>query len=298
MLYPIFDANAGAFCSVRSTRADVTGFETARVVAVTDPVCRVLAEPQAQALFYEVIQLRAGVPVFWQDHMDRLQDTLSKAAEFTVDPEALRRDAGDLLRASGTDTGNLKLVLTADTQLIHFSETYYPTEQQFAEGVPTGILEWERVNPQVKQIFADYKAAVAAGFRRIGPHGRFYELLLQDGRGWLTEGSRSNLFFTRGRTVYSAPAALVLKGITRKYVLEAIRAAGAIIEERCLTLQEIRQGRADGAFLTASPIDVLPIASIEDFAFPVTAGSLVREIQAAYQQRIQADVTAARAAFE
>ncbi len=295
MSYPILDANIGLLCSLR---ADFPGFEQAGVVKATDEACVRLSEPQDDPLFYEVIQLRKGVPVFWEDHMRRLGDSLTSAANFEVDFEELRTAVVDLLDQSGVCFGNLKIVLTKNVQLIHFSETYYPTTDQFMSGVPTGILRWERVNPNVKQIFADYKSAVAEGFARSGPHGPFYELLLEDRDGLLTEGSRSNLFFTKDDVVFGAPEDRILKGITRKYVLEAIAAAGAELSDRCLTFEEIKAGDVDGAFLTASPIDVLPIRTIESFELPSESNQFLRKVQNAYQTQIHRDVEASRHLFE
>ncbi len=67
------------------------------------------------------------------------------------------------------------------------------------------IIDWERDNPNVKIIKADYKEAVADGFARNNKFGRPFELLLADQKGLLTEGSRSNLFFIRDNQVITAP---------------------------------------------------------------------------------------------
>jgi branched-chain amino acid aminotransferase len=87
---------------------------------------------------------------------------------------------------------------------------------------------------------------------------------LADQKGLLTEGSRSNLFFIRDNQVISAPDERILLGITRKYVMQAITEAGAEMLTGLISKNEINDDNIDAAFLSGSPIDLLPISSIED----------------------------------
>ena len=141
---------------------------------------------------------------------------------------------------------------------------------------------------------SDYKAAVAQAFSREGPYGRPFELLLADRQGYLTEGSRSNLFFIRGNNVLSAPDSRILKGITRQYVIEAMSRAGAVLTETMITRTELTDNPPQAAFLSGSPIDLLPISSIESTRIPSAGHPLFLRINEAYQQILHRYIHAQR----
>lgn len=143
-------------------------------------------------MFYEVIRVVEQTPLFWEDHLERLR--VSIAGQFAI-PGNLYQDSLALIKTNQIEQSNLRLVLTEQYTILHQIPSYYPSSEQMRQGVPTGILNWERENPNVKVINSDYKVAVAARFTAGGPYGPLFELLLADHNGELTEGSRSNLFF-------------------------------------------------------------------------------------------------------
>ncbi|MGI6077744.1 MAG: aminotransferase class IV [Fastidiosipilaceae bacterium] len=280
MAYPMLDGVVGEYCLV------VLDDQPARILPLTDSLVHTFLEPTDDALFYEVLQIRQGVPVFWDDHIARLQHTWRTATGEVPKTERLLDQAAEFLNYVDISQGNLKIVQSKEVTLIYLSDWYYPTKTMFDCGVSCGIMEWERENPNVKQIHSDYKQAVAEAFLRLGPEGKFFELLLQDRKGYFTEGSRSNLFFTAGNEVYSPPDELILLGITRKYVLGAIERAGFVLKEQLLTFDEVRAGQAEGAFITGSPIDVLPIRGIENFYFAEDIPASIKAIQSAYWEQV------------
>lgn len=270
MAYPIIDEIAGSWLSLRGC-----------LFQAGDPAVAGLFQPADELMYYEVIRIVRGVPLFWEDHLARLARSSGGKPEL---PLNLYADARSLIAANGIPDVNLRLVLTASSCVMHLTASYYPSAAMIKAGVPTGVLLWERENPNTKIINSDYKAAVAGRFAKPGPFGRFFELLLADSQGFLTEGSRSNLFFIRAGQVISAPDSRILLGITRKYVRQAIADAGLTLAEGMLTLAEIRQGACEAAFLTGSPIDLLPISSIEEFELASGSHPLVQRINKAYLQ--------------
>jgi branched-chain amino acid aminotransferase len=273
MAYPIIDTLTGAWIVVDG-----------QMVAAADPAAQFCFAPTGEKMFYEVIRIEEQTPLFWEDHLERLR--LSIAGQFAI-PENLYQDSLSLIKANQVEQSNLRLVLTEQHTILHQIPSYYPSPDQMQQGVPTGILNWERENPNVKVINSDYKVAVAERFAAGGPFGPLFELLLADRKGELTEGSRSNLFFIQGNVVYTAPDNRILKGITRTYVTAAIIAAGGQLVEKMLTYQDIAQGAADAAFLSGSPIDLLPISAIEDVQLPSAPNPLFVQINRAYQQIVR-----------
>lgn len=269
MAYPIIDDLTGSFISVQG-----------HLLPTDSEAAAAFMKPTESTMFYEFIRIVQGVPLFWEEHLARLSLSIAGIIEL---PGTLYADCRQLIAANGLMAANLRLVLFDDLVVIHLTPSNYPPAELFDRGVPTGILNWERLDPHVKIIRSDYKAAISSRFAEPGPFGRFYELLLADSQGFLTEGSRSNLFLIRDNQVLSAPESRILKGVTRKHVIEAINASGAELVEEMQTLPAIRAGSCEAAFLSSSPFDILPIRSIEEIELPSAENALLRRIDQAYR---------------
>lgn len=250
MPYPIIDELSG-----RTILVD------GRLIDVDEPETGSLFLPQDIVMYYEVIRVVQGIPLFLEDHLRRLERSVS--GDFDVSPD-LYQESYQLIEANGCKEANLRIVLTRQHRVMHLAPSYYPDAKAIKEGVLTGLLEWERPNPNTKMIHPDYKEAVALRFARPGPYGPLTELILVDRCGHLTEGSRSNLFFIEGHRVISAPDEKILLGITRRYVEKAINEVGLELTFELLTLDDVRARGIQTAFLSGSPIDLLPIRAIED----------------------------------
>jgi branched-chain amino acid aminotransferase len=278
MPYPMIDEWTGRWVMVQGC-----------LLTADDPAAVGCFEPVDTPMFYEVIRVTRQVPLFWEDHLARL--TASAGGQLAI-PESLAADGRRLIDANGLPESNLRIVLTPGLTVIHQAPSYYPSAETRRAGIATGILAWERPDPNTKVIRSDYKSAVAARFAASGPFGRYFELLLADRAGFLTEGSRSNLFFIRRHEVLTAPDDRILRGITRQYVRQALEMAGIALRVDMLDLGEIRRGACQAAFLTGSPIDIVPIRAIEDIELPSSGDPDLLRIQAAYGQIVDAYVNA------
>lgn len=269
MAYPMIDGLTGSMISLNGS-----------LIEAASDSARLCFEPTEQKMFYEVIRIEKGIPLFWEDHYDRLVRSIN--GTFPI-PATLYNDSLTLIRANHQDGVNLRLVLNAEHTVIHQIPSYYPTAEQMARGVLTVVMIWERQDPNIKQIHSGYKSAVAARFAAGSPFGQPFELLLCDHNGQLTEGSRSNLFFIRGQQVLSAPDNKILIGITRKYVTAAIAQAGAELVMEMVSMADLEAGQVEAAFLSGSPIDLLPISAIEAHSLPSSSHPLFLKINRAYQ---------------
>jgi branched-chain amino acid aminotransferase len=120
----------------------------------------------------------------------------------------------------------------------------------------------------------------------------FYEILLVGSDKNITEGSRSNVFFIKGETLYSAPDDKILEGITRKKVLQICRTNDIPVVETTIPATSLNQ--YDAAFLTGTSPKVLPISSIDRVAYKTNHPLLLRIIQE-YNQLVENDLTERRA---
>jgi len=276
MPYPIIDALTGSNIMVNG-----------QLTAVTTAEAEPFFKPTDERMFYEVIRVVEQVPLFLETHLDRLERSLAGTVPL---PKTLTAEAEQLIHANQLDGVNLRIVMTEKDRILHLTPSYYPDDRLFRQGAPTGILDWERPNPHIKIIDPAYKTAVAERFASPGPFGPYFELLLRDRQGTLTEGSRTNLFFICDGKILSAPDDRILLGITRRMVNQAIEKAGLELEIGLLTMDDIRKTEGLSAFLSGSPIDLLPIASIEDRSLNSAANDTFLLLNDAYQSIIREDI--------
>lgn len=258
---------------------------------------------------YEVIRVIDGVPLFLEDHYQRMIDSMRMLGirilpDLTESekPEAIPDDGEildhhespmtlpglkDEIRRLGDIHSlvnfNVRLEVYEDegavlNRVLRVSPSHYPDAETIERGVPVGLITLERQNPNAKVVNASYKEKVE---RKMAEDGVF-EVLLVDGDNRITEGSRSNVFFIKGGKAFTAPGEAVLKGITRQYVLEACRRAGVEVVEEMVSVADL--GLVTGVFLSGTSIKVLPVSSIEKMAYSSSAHEQIKAIGECFEE--------------
>jgi branched-chain amino acid aminotransferase len=229
---------------------------------------------------YEVIRTVKGSPVFFHDHMDRLAKSVKlQCRESLTDVASLRKAIINLTRSDRKKEANIKIIFNynngSSNWLVYFIEPIYPTEEQYNKGVK-GILYYaERKDPESKVI--NHKLRSSIYYKLIHEGG--YEALLVNKNNYITEGSRSNIFFLKGDTLVTAPDNLVLSGITRKHILEICRENSIKVELECVKVEDISE--YDAVFMTGTSPMVLPFYCIEKNIFNIRP-SLIEKLRKLY----------------
>lgn len=266
MTFPMLEKPLGDYCYLNDVKTYYYSAEGQNLLKPTDEV-----------IYYESIRFQKKVMLFFEDHMVRLHRSVEAKENFLVDSNRIYETASKMINEAVPEItdGNLRVVLTSRSILIHFSDVYYPTADMYRQGIVASTLSWDRFEPQVKVFRADFKQAVADTFVKATCFGLPYEVLLRDNNGKIYEGSRSNFFVLHNKTVYSPPSSQILIGITRKYVMISLEKAGLAYSEKSFSLEEIVAMRERSAiertafalFVTSSPFDILPIRSIDNEEF-------------------------------
>ncbi|RMD82687.1 MAG: branched-chain amino acid transaminase [Candidatus Dadabacteria bacterium] len=118
--------------------------------------------------------------------------------------------------------------------------------------VNTLLTKAKAVGHYVNSILASLEARTAG----------YDESLMLDVDGYAAEGCGENLFIVRDGRVKTPPIGTILEGITRRSVIELLRAAGVEVVEERFTRDEIYI--ADEAFFTGTAAEVTPIRSLDD----------------------------------
>lgn len=265
---------------------DNVGLYTIHNGRIMESNAEVAVDTSAGKTAYEVIRIINGVPLFYEDHYMRMKETLRNiGADLEMTGEQMADSIKTLLKANKICMCNIMVIVSGEgkdqNHIIYVKKSSYPTKEEADAGVKTGLFKIERKNPNAKLINQSYKDAVA---KKINDGG-FYEVLLVDSQGRITEGSRSNAFFVVEGDVWTAPGDAVLKGVTRKYVFEACRRAGCRVVERFMDAESI--SRAEGAFLSGTSIKVLPIAAVDNIALNSPKNPAIASIRREYDMLLE-----------
>jgi branched-chain amino acid aminotransferase len=113
----------------------------------------------------------------------------------------------------------------------------------------------------------------------------FDEALLTDMNGFIAEGPGANFFIEKNGKLVTPPLGNILAGITRQTVFEIAKELHFEIEERLFTLEEIHT--ADSAFFCGTAAEVIGIASVNEYQFPLKwEDSIGAIIQKKYKRRV------------
>ena len=226
---------------------------------------------------YEVIRITEGIPVFLEEHLDRLyQSALLTGMEHLPDSTSLAAMIKEYITIQKQDTGNIKLSFTfsspnsAPKCELNFIPHYYPTQEQYTNGVKVGLLKAVRPVPHAKVQNSDIRNRANQSIS----DNHLFEVLLINSEGNITEGSRSNVFFIKNETLFSSPVASILPGITRIKVMQLCENAGIRVIEMAIPANTLDQYEA--AFLTGTSPKILPISTIDNIIYNTDLPLLIK----------------------
>jgi D-alanine transaminase len=222
---------------------------------------------------YELVPVYSRVPFRLDEHMSRLERSLSEAGIRNPYTRAQWRDI------------IFKLVdgQPFDDQGVYFQVTrgVAKRDHAFPKNVEPTVFMMSNplVNPPKEQVEKGGKAVSATDNRWLrcdiksisllgncllrqlsAENGAAETILFRDGK--LTEASASNVFIVkRGRIESPAKSNLILPGITYDVVTELARANGLALEFRDITEAEVRD--ADEIWVTSSSKEVFPIVELD-----------------------------------
>ena len=237
---------------------------------------------------YEVIRVIRKVPLFLEEHLNRLYQSARLAdVHHLPGPVALEEQVTEFLRNSETTEGNIRLSITfrsdEDTPepVMVFIQHRYPEEHEYDEGVRLRTLMAQRELPNAKI----YRPVLRQRTDEIIAGGKYYEVLLVNHEGCITEGSRSNVFFVKGNRLYTPPTQQVLPGITRKVIFRLCIENDILISEEPIKMVDL--DIFDAVFISGTSVKVLPVSHIDENHFD-SQNLIVRKIGRLYDEQIDA----------
>lgn len=235
---------------------------------------------------YEVIRVMSGVPLFLERHMERLEAS-ARLMGYSLGPTAGKVESSirELIKVNGSPNKNIKVIVynldsSTPQHMAYFIHSSYPSHEEYSKGVHAILLKEERSNPNAKVVNSSYKERVAEALARA----KAYEALLVNSNNEITEGSRSNMFFVKNRTVVTAPKGNVLIGITRVCVFELCKKLGIEIIEKPVAVSEL--GEMEGVFMTGTSPKLLPLGTIDDMSFSSADNPIIKSLMKGYDEML------------
>ena len=235
---------------------------------------------------YEVIRVIKGVPLFLEEHLDRMFDS-AKITGYKLgrNEKEIRKDIKNLILKNNIEELNIKLLSSEVEEigkvfLVYSINSFYPPQEYYENGIKAILFDYERQNPNAKVLFTSFKEEVTKELNNKDA----FEALLVGKSGYIPEGSRSNMFFVKGDKIYTAPESEVLLGVTRKRILEVCEELRIEVIENSIHKDEI--DKIDGAFMSGTSVNVLPISTIDNLNVNSMKNELIIRINQAYNKKM------------
>jgi len=230
---------------------------------------------------YEVIRLIRSVPVFVDSHFDRLMQSAQQInLPFNWHLISFMNTIERVRRINDVEAGNVKLVFFEPTAvgstelqklivpnklnyLAYFNFPIYPKPDEYIIGVAVELIDAERKNPSVKIVNPSLRSRANELIKKHNLN----EVILVDSDGYITEGSRSNIFFIKDNVIYTPPASTALLGVTRQQILGICDKLSIKVVEKKIHSSEIQQ--YETVFISSTSRRALPVATIDDKRFAV-----------------------------
>jgi len=222
---------------------------------------------------FDYLRVVDNKPLFVQDHLDRLyQSAALMHMDVPQSKEAILKIVMELVAKNDMPYSGLKLIVsggdssdgyTLEQPRLTIIQQPLPVPSNDFLVSPFALMShpFQRQLPQVKT--TDYLMAIY-----LQPQLKAFggQDILYIHEGMIRECPRSNFFLISEHGHIVTAKDQVLKGITRKNILEEATANGITVEERPIALEEIKT--AKGAFIASSTKRIIPVSKIDATNIP------------------------------
>lgn len=237
-------------------------------------------------IVYEVLKVIKGVPLFLEEHLKRFESSFKMLNINSVySSDDIKEFIKNLIKVNSVENGNIKI--TYDIELnnikLFFIKHYYPTKEMYEDGVRTIFYHGERHNPNAKVVNNDFRNKVVQKIKEMN----VYEAILVNNEGYITEGSKSNIFIIKNDVFYTSEIKAVLPGVTRAKVIEVLKENSFEFIEKNIKFTDITE--KDSMFITGTSPDILPINEVEGIKIDKNNKKL-RKVMKLFEEKIEKNI--------
>lgn len=233
------------------------------------------SEEHTERLFNSAKLLDFEIPYSYQTIMSAKEEFLKK--------QSLSNAYLKVFAWRGCET----MKIGARETLIHVAVTGWELPQDYniapkQNGVRVCISKWQR--PPSSSFPSQSKASGAYVISTLAKHeakdAGFEDAILLDWRGYVAEGSSSNIFCVIDGQLLTPISDCFLNGITRQTVMDLATQAGIIIKEVRLSEQDLYA--ASELFFTGTSSEITPIVQVNDTKYKI--GKITKSLIESYEK--------------
>ncbi|MBN1051126.1 aminotransferase class IV [Clostridium botulinum] len=232
-------------------------------------------------VIYEVLRIIHGKPLFLENHLLRMENSFKLInIDQCLDNFKIRNDIENLVRENEKLEGNIKLTYNVNEKVmrIFFINHSYPNEEMYKNGVKTILYFGERENPNAKIVNLNFREKVNIKIKE----NNAYEAILVDRNGYITEGSKSNIFMVKENVLLTSPIKTVLPGVTRGEIINIAIENGIKVEEVSYKYSDIE--KLDGMFISGTSPKILPINQVD--SIKMNSNEIINKLIKCYNNKI------------
>lgn len=236
-----------------------------------------------EPIIYEVIRVIHTKPLFLEEHLERMASSLKYYSTVLLDFELIRKRIKDVIKENDLVNQNIRIEVgninkDSFAYKIFPVESFYPTKKVYTEGVTVVTALKNRKNPLIKAKDLTFKEYINELLKK----SKAFEVILKDDENKLHEGSRSNLFFVKDNLVITSKKGDALEGITLKNVIKVINESHYTFERKDIFMKDLEN--LDGAFITGTSIDILPIKKIDKISYDSADNPVILDLMDRFKQ--------------
>ncbi len=221
-------------------------------------------------------------------HVDRLEESTRLIEETLQIPRIeLRKVIQWIIAHEKFVDSRIRIVVHVENKASHIfiiaEPLSIPADKEYQNGVETITINMHRDNPKAKLTSFIQSAG---GIKQSLPENIHEALMVEN--NLILEGLSSNFFALIDSKLRTANEG-VLRGITRKIVIEVAQEAGLSIAYEPVSMNEI--GYIQECFITSSSRAVLPVRTIDDREIGAgRPGEITKMLLDRYNQRIAKEI--------
>ncbi len=251
---------------------------------------------------YETLRVYKGVVFKVDEHIDRLFRSASML-ELLIPktPDAIKRAVYKTINANGHKEAYIRISLSRGPGPIGLDPELCskPTfviisnpfkkylEQYYQKGVKIAIVNTRRnfkgaLDPKIKSLNFLNNILAKIEAKKKGA----YEALMLNHRGYIAEGTITNIFFVKDRFLCTPEIGVgILDGITRRIILDIAKEVRIEIKEGKFRREDIYHAKE--VFISNSTMEVMPVTKVDNIKIGTKAGKITTAIHQAYKEKVE-----------
>ncbi|MBI4654712.1 MAG: branched-chain-amino-acid transaminase [Nitrospirae bacterium] len=251
---------------------------------------------------YETLRAYSGVAFKLDEHIERLFRSAEMIGlKVSKSHEGIKRAVYKTMKANNQKSAFIRINISRgigpiglDTELCPkptfaiISNTFkeYPGEF-YKMGVKIAIVNVRRnlrdaLNPMIKSL--NFLNNILANIE--GKNRGAYEAVMLNYKGYVAEGTTSNIFFVKNSILYTPAIDVgILDGITRYVILDIARELGIKYKDGRFTREGIYS--ADEVFISSTTREIMPVSHVDNVKIGTKIGRITKTLLTAYRKKVE-----------